>query len=263
MALWTAMVETPRLFYKLEEFANLVGKTEYELIQVAACGGLTLSVYFEGALLYLDEENLCYRLYGWMAGLMNIPKHEAMGFTVKDTVFIGELTPVVDGTAGKFPIILPGIYTETSPLELELTPHLINQFEYYSIKKSGKEWKAEHVNRPEYNIGNLYVMMSEAERITPYLMGTEEFPYYACDHIEINPKRERTLLKVIGALIHIHYNKNPYKTGEKFNATQIEEHIMSKIPKTIGIAPQTIRKQVVPPALEAIEENFKVDQEDR
>ena len=75
----------------------------------------------------------------------------------------------------------------------------------------------------------------------------------------LTSKEENNLLKIIGALIQVHYDKEAYKHGTKFNASAIEIHIMSKLNLRNGSGLQygTIRKKI-PAAIEAIKENLSL-----
>ena len=70
-----------------------------------------------------------------------------------------------------------------------------------------------------------------------------------------NFKAEQTLLKIIGALITIHYDRQAFKIGEKPNASAIEEAILGKLKRSDGLKDGTIRKKI-PFAIDAIKENL-------
>ena len=96
------------------------------------------------------------------------------------------------------------------------------------------------------------------------LINRESFDAWAAAFLEegesaappiFNTKSEQTLLKLIGALITIHYDKQTFKTGDNFNASAIEEDILRKLENNNGLKSGTIRKKI-PAALDAIKENF-------
>lgn len=72
----------------------------------------------------------------------------------------------------------------------------------------------------------------------------------------LSTTREQTLLKIIGALIRIHYNKPAYRIGDRLNASVIGRSILGKLKTNEGL--KDIRK-AIPDAILAIEENFDGD----
>lgn len=81
---------------------------------------------------------------------------------------------------------------------------------------------------------------------------------------KINFKAEQTLLKIIGALITIHYDKLPFKVAEtgRYKASAIEADILKKLPQDNGLKEGTIRKKI-PAALDAIKENLYAGTEEK
>lgn len=75
---------------------------------------------------------------------------------------------------------------------------------------------------------------------------------------QLGERAEKTYLKILGALLTIHYSKAPFKKPAGLNANQIAADIVSNLSKNdmndFGISEGTIRKKIGT-ALKAINEN--------
>ena len=266
-------METPRLFYKLAEFAEIVGKTEYELIQMAAAGEMALSVWFDGLLFCVDEGG--FRLINAWGGLLVLPSYSALEFLFDDTVTVQRLTgrvPCEDVGEDGLPTGNEHVSVET---ETQCAPGLkcravCNRVDWFGQKDQrqvyvqiGREqeflsspyppdiWQLEPKCYPTYSVKDLLVSTREAVRLRRYFTVTKVSLEKSKD---INPKKEKTLLKIIGALVRIHYDKEAYKINGRFNALAIESSIKQRLSTDEGLKDKTIRTQI-PEAIKALEEN--------
>ena len=76
---------------------------------------------------------------------------------------------------------------------------------------------------------------------------------------EGNPKREKTLLKIIGALLSMKYSGSKYEINGRVNRSAMERQFNLDLANAgfndNGIKEGTLRKKVIKDALEEIEEN--------
>ncbi|ADW16659.1 hypothetical protein Despr_0479 [Desulfobulbus propionicus DSM 2032] len=109
-----------------------------------------------------------------------------------------------------------------------------------------------------FSLKNLFVRLEDVEsfEVRHGLTGNQS----RVDHQgSLSAKREKTLLKVIGALLSMKYQAPAYFKGGKVNATAVEDQFMRDLAAanftTDGIKEGTIRKTIIKQAFEAIGEN--------
>ena len=184
--------KTPRLFWKLAEFAAEVNRTEYELIQMAATGFLALSVYFDGMLFRIEGRDLRLRFIQFFDGLLVLPPHQAFEFTKAEKTIVSKLTGRIPCMGWNSPEMVldvcgvPGPWVDDYRCLPELRcegicshasrtiPAQFDSREFFpqTIKKgelSGLEpmdyWELDTGRFPEYSIADLLVNTKEADRV--------------------------------------------------------------------------------------------------
>jgi len=138
-------------------------------------------------------------------------------------------------------------------------PNECREAKKYAIIKACKDGEIHYESRAPWPAGVLELVEKDL-----ILIRRETFDVWAACFLEegeqaippiYSTKAEATLLKIIGALITIHYDKQAFKTGGKPNASAIEAAILGKLKRNDGLRDGTIRKKI-PVAMDAIKENL-------
>jgi hypothetical protein len=216
-------MDLPRVSYTLYELGrrwDKYGIGEIDIEQMAATGNAELCVWYEGTIRVKKSGVPSHSSY---CGFARLPVEEAIKFSVDD----GNSVKILIGNDG----------------------------ESFSLLQSQKEDNV-------YWREDLCMLPAEVKRLdVEFRLKSSHIPDETkADGKTINSKSEQTLLKIIGALLHLHYNRSPFIIDGKPNALRIEEDILSNLGKDSikidGLRDGTIRRKI-PAAFKSIKEIFE------
>jgi|GEM_PF-5757068 len=157
-----------------------------------------------------------------------IPIETAGEFTKRGAWFF-----LVAATNGEIVIYKPASRKFNECSERQISDFLDNDIQY--VKSRDRIYAPSKIFGPIESINELYISQSAAES-------------YAKKSVQKKKEWNKSLLKLVGALIKINYEKSPYIVEGKLNVNQVKTHIHEKLSlmdiTVHGIDDRSIRNKI-------------------